>query len=249
MARGWNPLIGVGFTALGIGYLYEAFKKDDAPTPVGAGPLGRAPRPQMPQGQPLVVRDGVKTIKFHPAGDIRQRVGYITDQMRRDSVDPKVVTEATSILSRKCPIDPRSRMAGLKWCVEPKDWKQEKIALFFYALTDPNSSMAMRYTRDHTTVDMFRSSALMRRLPAADCDDFVIRLGALLMAVGYAVKARVVAPAGQPGQWAHIYLMVADEPGNPNPAKWLPLDPTEPQHGPFWEVPKNLISSVRDFPV
>jgi hypothetical protein len=27
------------------------------------------------------------------------------------------------------------------------------------------------------------------------------------------------------------------------------LDPTEPQHDPFWEFPKHLISSVRDFDV
>jgi hypothetical protein len=91
-------------------------------------------------------------------------------------------------------------------------------------------------------------------LPEADwtvhnCDDFVIRLGALLRSVGYSVKCRVVAPAGQPGQWAHIYLVVGDEPGNPAPGRWFALDPTEPQHGPFWEVPKHLISSVKDFDV
>lgn len=248
MARGWNPLIGIGFTALGVGYLYEALSNGKAaPTPVGG--VGQVPRPAPLPGRDLIVQDGVRTIRFHPAGDIKQRVSYILDQMRKDSVDPKVVSEATALLSRKCPVDPRSGMAGLDWCYPPKDWKAEKLALFFYALVDPNSRMAMRYTRDHATVDMFRSSALMRRIPAGDCDDMVIRLGALLMAVGYAVKARVVAPAGQPGQWAHIYLMVADEPGNANPARWLPMDPTEPQHGPFWEVPKKLISSVKDFPV
>ena len=81
-----------------------------------------------------------------------------------------------------------------------------------------------------------------------DCDDFTIRLGALCYAIGYPVRARVVAPSGAPNQWAHIYLMVGDVPGEA-PERWLPLDPTEPQHPPFWEVPKHLISSVKDFDV
>jgi hypothetical protein len=236
-----NPLIRIGLAALGLGYLHKALKTpEEKPAPA----LGKTPA-----GRPLVLKDGVHSIKFHPAGDINQRVGYIVNQIRKDSETPAVVSEARGLLARKCPVDPRARGAGLRWCVEPKDWKGEKIALFFYALTDPNSKMAMRYTRDHATVDMFGSAALMRRLPAGDCDDFVIRLGALLRSVGYSVKCRVVAPAGQPGQWAHIYLVVGDEPGNPAPGRWFALDPTEPQHGPFWEVPKHLISSVKDFDV
>jgi hypothetical protein len=248
MANGWNPLIGIGFTALGVGYLYEAFNGQPTPTPVGGQTaLGYARMPPPPKGEPLVVQDGVRTIKFYPAGDISQRVGYILKQMRQDAASPQVISEATSILSAKCPVDPRSAMKGLKWCIEPKDWKTEKLALFYHSLVDPNSKIALRYTRDPEKFDGFRSSALMSRIPAGDCDDFVIRLGALLMAVGYSVKARVVAPAGQPGQWAHIYLVASDEPGNPTPSKWYALDPTEPQHGPFWEVPDRLISSKKDF--
>lgn len=238
-----NKLIYYGFAAIGAGYVWKIMRdEDESPhaLPPARDTLGRAPR-----GQPLVVRDGVRSIKFHPAGDITQRVGYIVDQIRRDSKDPRVVTEARSVLSGKCPIEKGGK---LTWCVPPKDWKMELVVMFL-AVTDPNSKLAMRYTRDHATVDMFGSAALMRRLPSGDCDDFVIRLGALLHAVGYSVKCRVVAPAGAPGQWAHIYLVVGDEPGNPNPAKWYALDPTEPQHGPFWEVPKHLISSVKDFDV
>jgi hypothetical protein len=245
-----NKMIYTGFALVGIGYAVKLLQGESGepptvfPPPDSVKGLGRTPT-----GAPMVVKDGVRSIRFYPAGDIKQRVGYIIDQIRKDSTEPRVVSESRALLSRKCPVDPRSRMAGLKWCIEPKDWKAEKVALFFHALTDPNSKMAMRYTRDHTTVDMFGSSALMRRLPAGDCDDFVIRLGALLMSVGYSVKCRVVAPAGQPGQWAHIYLVCGDEPGNANPAKWYALDPTEPQHGPFWEVPDRLISSKRDFDV
>jgi len=133
-------------------------------------------------------------------------------------------------------------------CVAPKDWEGE-LRMLFWAVTNPNSPYAMRYTRDHATIDMFGSSDSHRRLPSGDCDDFSIRLGALARAIGYAVKCRIVAPAGQPNQWAHIYLMVGDEAGNPNPRRWLPMDPTEPQHGPFWEVSKRMISTVKDYDV
>ena len=36
MANGWNPLIGIGFTALGVGYLWEAMQKSTIPTPLGS---------------------------------------------------------------------------------------------------------------------------------------------------------------------------------------------------------------------
>ena len=253
MARqgGWNPLIGIGFTALGVGYLYEAWKHANGatipavPLPPNAmngnrGALGYA----AGRGDPLVIKDGVKSIRFYPAGDISQRVGYIAAQIRKDAEDKQVVTEARTLLSGKCPVE----RGGVDWCIQPKHWKEE-IYQLFNAVTNPNSKLGMRYLRDPRNYDAFGSSALLRRLPAGDCDDFVIRLGALLMAVGYPIKCRVVAPAGQPGQWAHIYLVVGDEPGNENPAKWYPIDPTEPQNGAFWEVPDRLISTKRDFPV
>ena len=243
---GWNPLIGIGFTALGVGYLYEVYKHRQASlaAPTGLDGLGAMRRNSRPKGDPLVVRDGVRSIKFYPAGDIAQRVGYINDQIRKDSVDPKVVTEARAIVSGKCPVE----RGGYDWCVPPKNWKAE-LSNLFGAVHNANSRIGMRYTRDHADVDMFGSSALHRRLPSGDCDDMVIRLGALARAIGYSVKSRVVAPAGQPGAWAHIYLMVGNEAGNPQPSKWLSLDPTEPENGPFWEVPDRLISTKKDFAV
>ena len=248
MANGWNPLIGIGFTALGLGYLYEAAQKQGVPTPVGgsnrlgSGMLGRS----LPPGsdRPLVVKDGVHTIKFYPAGDIDQRVRYILDQIRKDSQDKQVISEARTIVSGRCP----TARGGVDWCIPVKDWKSE-LKMLFFAVSNPNSPYAIRYTRDHATVDLFGSSALLRRLPSGDCDDMAIRLGALARAIGYGVKCRIVAPAGAPGQWAHIYLMVGSVPGEPNPPQWLPMDPTEAQHGPFWEVSKNLISSVKDYEV
>lgn len=265
MARGWNPLIGIGFTALGVGYLWEAINKQSPMTPIG-GPFGLGPdglrqslpyaalegrpnrfagladAPKYDDGRVLNVKDGVKSIKFYPAGSIDNRLKFIIAQMKKDAQDPKTITEATTILSGKCP----TAKGGLKWCVPVRGWRSE-VAMLFYALTNPNSPYALRYTRDPTNYDAFRSAELMRRIPAADCDDMTIRLGAWLLAVGYSVKCRIVAPAGQPGQWAHIYLMVGTPPGENK--QWLSLDPTEADRGPFWEVPDRLISSKRDFNV
>lgn len=268
MANGWNPLIGIGFTALGIGYLYEAFSKNNTPTPVGGG-LGRNTagfRPGLPFAQlegrglgylgqaasqvstdargrkVLTVGDGVRSIKFYEAGSIDNRLRFIIDQMKKDSRDPKTISEVTAIFGQKCPVE----RGGVDWCVKAKKWDSE-LATMFYAIVDPNSPFSVRYTRDHAHIDMFRSSSLMRRIPTGDCDDMTIRLGAWLLIMGYTVKCRIVAPAGQPGQWAHIYLMAGSPPGENT--KWVPLDPTEPQHGFGWEVPKGMISSVRDFEV
>lgn len=281
MANGWNPLIGIGFTALGVGYLWEAFQKSSPVTPMGGGlqgmPFGMSAdglRPNLPYAalegrrqlgalgaryiaapqagsrilkdekgkETLFVSDGVRTIKFYPAGDIDNRLRFIIDQMKKDTKDPKTITEATQILSGKCP----TAKGGLKWCVPVKNWDDE-VRMLFYAITNPNSPYSMRYVRDPVDYDGFRSSELMRRIPAGDCDDFTIRLGAWLRAVGYSVKCRIVAPRGQPGQWAHIYLMVGTPPGENT--KWRPLDPTEAQNGPFWEVPNSMISSRKDYEV
>lgn len=235
----WNPWLGIGFTSLGIGYLMEAWKhknghEGEVPSSGGStNGLGYAPA----KG----VSNGIRTMKMYPAGDIAQRENYILNQIRKDSEDPKVISEARAVLSGRCPA---VNGGSVGWCVRPKDWDGEVRALY-RAVTDPNSALAVRYTRDHVTVDLFGSSGLMRRLPAEDCDGMAIRLGALLRSVGYSVRTRVVAPAGHPGAWSHIYLMVSTPPGSNN--NWRPLDPTEPEKAlasgsyPYWEVGSNVV--------
>ena len=259
MANGWNPLIGIGFASLGVGYLYEAYKGHTSPTPLGnqlgalepyaarMPPIRRtrgstAPTPFGAIEPQKAVSNGLRSMKFYPAGGIESRVGRITGQIKKDSLDPNVVSAARAIISQKC----GTLEGGRHWCVPVKDWKGE-IRAVFKAVTDPNSPFAVRYTRDHVEVDMFASSELMSRLPAEDCDGLTIRLGALLRALGYHVRARVVAPSGAPNQWSHIYLAVAVPPGSKD--SWLPLDPSDAQHGPFWEVPNAMISTKRDFDV
>ena len=240
MAKKINPLLSIGFTSLGLGYLWEAWqaRKGEAASEGSTNGLGFVDENRG-------VKNGIRSMKYFPAGNIDQRENYILNQIRKDSEHPKVISEARAVLSGRCP----AVSGGLvTWCVPPKDWDAEVRALY-RAVTDPNSALAVRYTRDHTTVDLFGSSALMRRLPAEDCDGMAIRLGALLRAVGYNVKTRVVAPRGQPGAWSHIYLMVATPPGTKS--RWRPLDPTEPEKAlasgsyPYWEVGNDIADSKR----
>lgn len=273
MSNAPNKLIAVGFGIIGAGYLWELFRDGSAPvSPLGnhgvAGPFGLTAdgmRPNLPfatiqgarqlgyaggreltagdeaAGKIRHIKDGVRSIKFYPAGDIDNRLKYIIKQIREDSKQKETVTEATAILSGKCP----TAKGGLKWCIPVKNWESE-VKMLFYAIVNPNSPYSLRYTRDPVNYDAFRSSDLMRRIPAADCDDMTIRLGALLMAVGYTVKCRIVAPKDQPGQWAHIYLLVGTPPGENT--KWIPLDPTEP-YPPGWEPSNAIVSTRRDFEV
>ncbi len=108
---------------------------------------------------------GVRSVEFHTVGDIDDRVSRIIGQIRKDSLDPKVITQARSIVSARCKAYPGGRV---DWCVQPKNHKGE-IEAIFRAITDPNSIYAVRYTRDHAGVDLFASNNLMDRLPAGDC--------------------------------------------------------------------------------
>ena len=294
MSKGMNPLIGLGFAALGIGYLWEFVRKDDdggvAP-PALPLDLQGSPRPSLSgeryqafmnsiarqrgesvgslaQHDPFTASGrhaidlgkatpeydmydpkskGVREVRFHKVGNIDERVGHIADQIRKDSLKPKIITQAREIVSARCPVI-EGGARGVEWCIKPKDHKGE-IEAIYHAITNPNSKYAMRYVRDHAGVDLFADSELLTRLPAGDCDDMAIRGGALLRAIGFDVKCRVVAPRNQPEQWAHIYLMVGNPPGENK--QWFAFDASEVGRGrPFnWEVPKHLISTVKDFPV
>lgn len=232
--RSWNPLIGLGYASLGIGFLWEVAKNMKG-QPSGIDGLGAM--------QPNGMR-GVQSVKQFPAGDISQREDYIISQMKKDAVSPEVVTLATALTSGKCPTE----RGGLRWCVEIRNY-DDVARVLFDAVVNPNSPAAVRYTPDHRTVDMFRSSALMSRIPAGDCDDMVIRLGALYLAHGFGVKTRIVAPKGQPGRWSHIYLVICP-PHATGP--WRPVDPTEPEKTrartrkyPYWEIEDAYVDSKR----
>lgn len=235
-----NALIKSGLALLGLGYVVKALEPEK-PTALGRGPGGasKSQAAQLQQAQARAqAKDGVRKVVMHGVENIDQRVGHIVKQIVADSMDPQVISEARAIVSQKC----RSMDGGKRWCVDAKDRKGEADALY-YAVSNPNSPFAIRYTSDHARVDLFGSSALLRRLPSGDCDDSAIRLGAWLRALGFEVVCRVIQAKGE-HSWSHIYLAAQLPDG-----RWYPLDPTEPQHGPGWEVPKHLVVKTRDWPV
>ena len=96
------------------------------------------------------------------------------------------------------------------------------------------------YRADPTGMDMYQDLRTILETGAADCDDMVVALAALLKSVGYDAGARVISVDGK--KWAHIYTMIK-VPGK----GWVALDPTEPNKKPGWEYPKP--AAVEDFPL
>lgn len=145
-----NKLIGAAQVALGVGFFLQGVYRLRNGQPVFA--LGRAPR-QLPAGSV------VKHARIEKVANIDERVARIKQLAVKGSVDPMIREEALSILTRKC---------AEKWCVAEKDYMGEVSALF-WALRDPRSPTALRYTRDHVVIDQFHSAPVLRRLNAGDC--------------------------------------------------------------------------------
>lgn len=77
------------------------------------------------------------------------------------------------------------------------------------------------------------------------CDGATIVMGALLGAVGYPYKCRVI-QTKQGEDFDHIYGLVGVPPTGVK--IWLPVDASVSQPC-FWEAPKHMVKRVRDFPV
>lgn len=112
-------------------------------------------------------------------------------------------------------------------CVKEKDCIGEVKAIF-NAVRNPRSKYAIRYVRDAMLADVFTApERTLFKLNGGDCDDYVITLGSMLMAVGHPVRLRVVATRvdGQDDRnapWSHIYLLTPTTFDNPK-AEWTPL--------------------------
>ena len=169
----------------------------------------------------------IQRAERHSVRTIQERAKYIKKALIEGSRDSDIITVARLIISAKC----GDLQGGKRWCVNPKDNLGEVRALF-RAVVDPNSPFATRYTNDHPYEDQFSSANLTMRVNAGDCDDFVIYLGAMLQAIGFPVKMRIVQDSGSP-TWSHIYLLCDVAKGG---GKWMALDPTEPQHPMGWQL-------------
>ena len=168
---------GVGYTALGLGFLFRAAKafelfglsdgngKVFAGTVNGTRASGRPLRGLAgPEAEAMQRAGGIiKNVETRTVGDIRDRVSYIQSQIRKDSLKPLIREKALAVLTRKC--DTRE---GKVYCVPEKDYDAEIRALFT-AVRDANSDLSLRYTRDHVEVDQYHSAEKLLKLGGGDC--------------------------------------------------------------------------------
>lgn len=241
MARnGWYAL---GYLALGMGALQE-FRRQAKQLPV-AGTTGTGRSYNLEKPLPSDTLPGEDTraglaynraagailekATTHVVRNIDERVSHIRNRIVKDSLKPEVREAAIALVSRKC-----GTRDGTRWCITPKEYGQE-IRAIYEAVQNANSSIALRYVRDHLKVDQFTAANKLLRLRGGDCDDGTLLLGALLNSIGYPVRMRVIQDINS-ASWSHIFLLVGVAPGNPE--LWVPLDwSVYPFKPPGWEAP------------
>ena len=190
-AEAETPLRGVGQVKPGR---VQPLPKAKLPTRMG---------PQVP---------GKPTLKQYDINDIDSRVGLIGELIRKGSLNPDLREKTVEILSLKCDVLGRVDPKGGQWCVKEKDCLGEVKAIF-EAIRNPRSKFAVRYTRDAMLADVFTApERTLLKSHGGDCDDYVITIGSMLMAIGHPVRMRVVATRrdGVPDKdapWSHIYLL------------------------------------------
>lgn len=204
---------------------------------------------------------GRPKLKQYDITDIDTRVGLIGELIRKGSLSPDLRERTVALLAQKCDAQGRVTLNGDRYCVQEKDCLGE-IKVIFSAIRDPKSKYAVRYTRDAILADVFTApERTLLKSHGGDCDDFVITLGSMLMAVGHPVRLRVVATknpklSNAQAPWSHIYLLTPTTFDNPN-AKWISVDGS--MNKPLgWEAPgaaevartgkpAGIIARVRDY--
>lgn len=107
--------------------------------------------------------------------------------------------------------------------VEPRDQVGEAGAIFEWVRDH------FRFTSDPVNVEMLTTAEALLHETFADCDEYVILMGALLESIGRPVRIKL-ARKGTSGPWRHVYLEVkADD-------TWIPADATHPHQPLGWEV-------------
>lgn len=265
-------MLGGGFVLSALAHIVNGSGVDDlkglgdAPTPNDK--LLRLPAAKLPTKVAQLPASGVRTkptLKQYDIGDIDTRVGLIGELIRKGSLNADLRERVVEMLASKCDALGRIAPGSGKWCVKEKDCLGEAQALFEY-VRNPKSKFAVRYTRDAMLADVFTApERTLFKTHGGDCDDYVITLGSMLMAVGHPVRLRVVATrvqgvADEKAPWSHIYLLTPTTFDNPN-AKWAPMwvSVDGSMDKPFgWEAPgaaqvaktgkpAGIVARVRDY--
>lgn len=182
---------------------------------------------------------------------LRDHIDAIAECVDRSLEDPETLSLARQVVSGSFDlgVDPRTRrkvpvvryhgrhyLAAPDWSharfvCRPKDNRCEVTAIWNFVVLN------VRYVSDPAGSDTYADLRTILESGGGDCDEFTIAFAALLKALGYDVKARVISVDGK--YWAHIYPMVRLG------RRWLALDATENGKPMGWEYPTP--AEVRDY--
>jgi len=193
-------------------------------------------------------------VKYDRSRSIQEHVAKIRDMSLKSVRDPELRQLAVKIVS-----------GSFVWKLNPRTGKQEPYIRawdkYFHApaqdVCPPKDDecelvriwdfvvLNFRYVYDPQSIDTFATAKLSLDAGGGDCDDAQILIGALAMAIGFPVRARVISTPDDPGNWVHIYPCI----GLPkdNPTHWIPLDMTVKDFRPGDEWPD--VAKALDFPI
>lgn len=187
-------------------------------------------------------------VAFFDSDDLAGHVGVIRRQAERSLQDPETVTLARKIVAGKA----EGYLEGLPvisaWG-QPYQLSATKPQPALSELDEINAVwnfcvLNVAYLFDPPGIDMFSTVRVLLEAGTGDCDDAVVYFGAILGALGYRTKARVITTQGK--QWEHIYPLVS-LPKGAHRGRWMSLDWTVAGATPGWEYPNSLKQA--DFPI
>jgi hypothetical protein len=190
----------------------------------------------------------------YTTANLDQHVALIKRQLDRSLTDGETRQLAVKIVSGTADhaIDPRTgesvaviRAYGRQFLAPPgapcrmRDESCEIERIWDFVVQN------FRYVYDPAEIDTFASAKESLLAGGGDCDDSSILICSLAGLVGFRCVARVISTKDNPGQWVHIYPMVALT--KDAPKKWIPLDVTVEGATPGWEY--EGIAHYRDYPM
>jgi Transglutaminase-like superfamily len=216
---------------------------------------------KCPQGTAQSVHDIVAAMAetgipvfYTRSRNIDEHVARIISLIRKSVLDPELRQLALKIVSgsyewktnpRTGKSEPYVKAWGKFFSVSvldvcpPRDDECELIRIWDFVIKN------FRYVYDPVMIDTFASAKVSLEGGGGDCDDAAILIDALLSAIGFHTRVRVISVPPDKKNWVHIYPMV----GLPkdNPTEWIPLDCTVRGYKPGDEWP--TIAQAKDYEI
>jgi transglutaminase-like putative cysteine protease len=173
---------------------------------------------------------------FFDSDDLESHVSIVQRQVQRSLEDPETVRLAKKIVAGRADTMIEGVPVIYAWqlphqlstaeIVRPAKSEADQIVAIWNFLV-----LNVRYKLDPQAFELVSTLRVMLEAGEEDCDGSTVAFGALLRALGFKVRARVISTNGS--HWEHIYAQV----GLPKqrPTRWLTLDPTVRGATPGWE--------------